>query len=118
MSVLSVKNLQEVLVGKDVARTPNVQITDPTNATTYIADGEIVVLNSSGAIYNTGTMSYSTSPYIQIAQRSGNNVIVTNKIYGNKLFTYTGTAPGAQGTEQITHIGYFRIQRFLLDYHS
>lgn len=106
MSVLSVKNLQEVLVGKDVNRTPNVQITDPTNATTYIADGEIVVLNSSGAIYDTGTMSYSTSPYIQIAQRSGNNVIVSNKIYGNKLFTYTGTAPGAQGTEQITYIGY------------
>ena len=106
MSVLSVKNLQEVLVGKDVIRTPNVQITDPTNTTTYIADGEIVVLDSSGAIYNSGTMSYSTSPYIQIAQRSGNNVIVTNKIYGNKLFTYTGTAPGAQGSEQITHIGY------------
>lgn len=106
MSVLSVKNLQEVLVGKNIGRTANVQITDPTNATTYIADGEIVVLNSSGAIYNSGTMSYSTSPWIQIAQRSGNNVIVSNKIYGNKLFTYTGQGADAQGTEQITHIGY------------
>jgi len=106
MSVLSVKNLQEVLVGKNIGRTASVQITDPTNATTYIADGEIVVLNSAGAIYDSATMSYSTSPYIQIAQRSGNNVIVSNKIYGNKLFTYTGQGADAQGTEQITHIGY------------
>jgi hypothetical protein len=106
MSVLSVKNLQEVLVGKNISRTANVQITDPTNTTTYIADGEIVVLNSAGAIYDSTTMSYTTSPYIQIAQRSGNNVIVSNKIYGNKLFTYTGQGADAQGTEQITHIGY------------
>jgi len=105
MSVLSVKNLQEVLVGKNISRTPNVQITDPTNTTTYIADGEIVALNSAGQILTTA-MTYSTSPYIQIAQRSGNNVIVSNKIYGNKLFTYTGTGTDAQGTEQITHIGY------------
>lgn len=107
MSVLSVKNLQEVLVGKDVARTTNVQITDPTNALTYIADGEIVALDSAGQIL-TSAMTYSTSPYIQIAQRSGNNVIVSNKIYGNKLFTYTGVGnlSLAQGTEQITHIGY------------
>jgi hypothetical protein len=106
MSVLSVKNLQEVLVGKNIGRTASVQITDPTNTTTYIADGEIVVLNSAGAIYDSATMSYSTSPYIQIAQRSGNNVIVSNKIYGNKLFTYTGQGADAQGTEQITHIGF------------
>ena len=105
MSVLSVKNLQEVLVGKNISRTASVQITDPTNTTTYIADGEIVALNSAGQILTTA-MTYSTSPYIQIAQRSGNNVIVSNKIYGNKLFTYTGTGTDAQGTEQITHIGY------------
>lgn len=105
MSVLSVKNLQEVLVGKNIGRTASVQITDPA-ATGYIADGEIVVLNSSGQIYDSATMSYSTSPYIRIAQRSGNNVIITNKIYGNKLFTYTGQGADAQGTEQITHIGY------------
>lgn len=106
MSVLSVKNLQEVQVGKNIGRTANVQITDPTNATTYIADGEIVVLNSSGAIYDSATMSYSTSPWIQLVQRSGSNLIVSNKIYGNKLFTYTGQGADAQGTEQITHIGY------------
>lgn len=106
MSVLSVKNLQEVLVGKTgVGRTPNVQITDPTNATTYIADGEIVALNSTGQIL-TSAMTYSTSPWIQLVQRSGNNLIVSNKIYGNKLFTYTGQGTDTQGAEQITHIGY------------
>ena len=107
MSVLSVKNLQEVFVAKDIARTGSAQITDPT-ATGYIADGEVVVLNSTGAVYDSATMSYTTSPYIQIAQRNGDNVIISNKIYGNKLFTYTGTnnAATAQGAEQITHIGF------------
>lgn len=105
MSVLSVKNLQEVQVGKNIGRTASVQITDPTNATTYIADGEIVALNSTGQIL-TSAMTYSTSPWIQLVQRSGNNLIVSNKIYGNKLFTYTGQGADAQGTEQITHIGY------------
>jgi len=106
MSVLSVKNLQEVFVAKDIARIAT-QITDPA-ATGYIADGEVVVLNSSGQVYNGSTMSYTTSPYIQIAQRSGNNVIISNKIYGNKLLTYTGTnnVATSQGTEQITHIGF------------
>lgn len=107
MSVLSVKNLQEVFVAKDIARTASAQITDPT-ATGYIADGEVVVLNSTGAVYNSATMSYTTSPWIQIAQRNGDNVIISNKIYGNKLFTYTGVnnASLAQGAEQITHIGF------------
>jgi hypothetical protein len=105
MSVLSVKNLQEVLVGKNIGRTATVQITDPTNTTTYIADGEIVALNSTGQIL-TSAMTYSTSPWIQLVQRSGTNLIVSNKIYGNKLFTYTGQGADAQGTEQITHIGY------------
>ena len=105
MSVLSVKNLQEVLVGKGIVRTPSVQITDPTNTTTYIADGEIVALNSTGQIL-TSAMTYSSSPWIQLVQRSGNNLIVSNKIYGNKLFTYTGQGADAQGTEQISHIGY------------
>lgn len=104
MSVLSVKNLQEVFVGKNVARAAT-QITDP-SAAGYIADGEIVILNSAGAVYDASTMSYSTSPWIQIAQRSGNNVIISNKIYGNKLVSYTGDSAAAQGTEQITHIGY------------
>lgn len=106
MSVLSVKNLQEVEVGKNIGRTASVQITDPTNATTYIADGEIVVLNSSGAIYDSATMSYATSPWIQIVQRSGNELIYSSKIYGNKVISYTGQGADAQGTEQITHIGY------------
>jgi hypothetical protein len=104
MSVLSVKNLQEVQVGKNIIRTPSVQITDPTNTTTYIADGEIVILNSSGAIYDSATMSYSSSPWIQLVQRSNNNLIVSNKIYGNKLFTYTGQGADAQGTVLPVHL--------------
>lgn len=106
MSVLSVKNLQEVVVGKQIGRTASVQITNPA-ATGYIADGEIVALNSSGQILTTA-MTYATSPWIQIVQRSGNELIYSSKIYGNKVISYTGSnnLASAQGTEQITHIGY------------
>lgn len=105
MSVLSVQNIQETIVGGNVNRTANAQVTDPTNTTTYIADGEVVVVNSSGVVYDASTMSYSTSPWIQIVQRNGDNLVWSSKIYGDKVTSYRGVA-GAQGQEQIYHIGY------------
>jgi hypothetical protein len=105
MSVLSVQNIQETIVGGNVNRTANAQVTDPTNTTTYIADGEVVVVNSSGVVYDASSMSYATSPWIQIVQRNGDNLIWSSKIYGDKVLGYRGKA-GAQGQEQIYHIGY------------
>lgn len=110
MSVLSVKNLQETFVGGNVDRTASAQVTNP-DAAGYIVDGEVVVIDGNGAVYNTGTMAYgptltsATTPYIQIVQRNGDNLIWSNKIYGNKITNYRGKA-GAQGQEQIYHIGY------------
>jgi hypothetical protein len=105
MSVLSVQNLQETLVGKNIARTANVQITDP-SASAYIADGEVVVLNSTGAPMTTSTTNtYAASPWIQIVQRNGDNLVFSGKISGDKVTAYRGKA-GATGQEQIYHIGY------------
>lgn len=105
MSVLSVKNLQETFIGKAIARTASVQITSP-DAAAYIADGEVVVLNSTGApILAASLATYATSPWIQIVQRNGNNLVFSSKVYGNKVTSYTGRAASV-GQEQVYAIGY------------
>lgn len=105
MSVLSVKNLQEVVVGKNIARAAT-QITNPA-AAGYIADGEIVVLTSTGAIYDSAVAAHAwpTNPWIQVVQRSGNELIYSAKIQGDKVLSYTGGL-GSAGQEQIYHIGF------------
>ena len=104
MSVLSVKNLQETFIGKNIARTANAQVTDATITSTYIADGEVLLLNSSGTAYASGD-SYSSSPWVQLVGRNGDNLVFSSKIYGNKVTSYLGR-DGALGAEQITTIGY------------
>ncbi len=107
MSVLSVKNLQEVFIAKSISRTSSVQITDPSATSTYIADGEVVVLNSSGAVA-TSSDTVGSSPYMQIVQRSGNEVRFSPRIFGNKVTNWKGTSAGSSSTnkEQIYEIGY------------
>lgn len=111
MSVLSVNNLQETFVGKNISRTASAQVTDP-NATGYIADGEVVVVTGNGIVYDTSatqawgpTLTSTTTPYIQIVQRNGDNLVWSSKIYGDKLIAYRGRSRSA-GQEQIYHIGY------------
>jgi len=97
MSVLSVQNIQETLVGKSIPRT---NTTNPS----AIADGEIVLVNSSGALY-VAADSYATSPWVQLVQRNGDNFIWSTKIFGNRITRVTEKAQSA-GQEQIYHIGY------------
>lgn len=104
MSVLSVHNLQETFVGTNISRTASPQVSN-SSATGYIANGEIVVVNSSGVVYDASSMSYATSPWIQIVQRSGDQLVWSSKIEGNKLKSYRGVAAG-QGQEQIYTVGY------------
>jgi len=106
MSVLSVKNLQETFIGKAIARTgTGLQITSP-DAANYIADGEVVVLNSTGAPALVASLpTYANSPWIQIVQRNGNNLVFSSKIYGNKVTSYAGRAASV-GQEQVYAIGY------------
>lgn len=111
MSVLSVQNLQETFVGKNLSRTSGAQVTDP-NATGYIVDGEVVVVTGNGIVYDTNTtqawgptLTATTTPWIQIVQRNGDNLVWSNKIYGDKLISYRGRSRSA-GQEQVYHIGY------------
>lgn len=104
MSVLSVQNIQETFVGKNVARAAT-QVTDP-NASGYPVDGEIVIVNNVGTIVDAGTATtYNTTPFIQVVGRSGDQLIWSSKIPTKGVELYTGRA-GAQGTEQVYHIGF------------
>lgn len=104
MSVLSVRNNQTVQIAKGISRTSSVQIKDP-NSANYIADGEIVVIDSNGAIATSSGTLYPASPFIQTVQRSGANLIYSDRIYGDKVTMYRGKASSA-GAEQIYHVGY------------
>lgn len=103
MSVLSVQNLQETFVGKNISRTATPQVINP-NAPGYIADGEVVIVNSSGAVATTA-ITYASSPWIQIVQRNGDNLVWSPRIFGNKVTGYRGKI-NSFGQEQIYHIGY------------
>jgi len=104
MSVISVNNNQYVYIGKSIARTGSAQVQNP-NATGYIADGEVVVLASDQSVYDSSADSFSSSPWIQIAQRSGNEILYSPRIYGKYLIAYNGKEYTA-GQEQIYEVGY------------
>ena len=78
-AIHTVNNVEVVMIGKSVARTASVQITDPSATSTYIADGEIVALNQSGTALTAG-QTISDSPYIQLVQRSGSKLIFSPRI--------------------------------------
>lgn len=105
MSVLSVQNMQETFVGAVGKARTATQVTDP-NAAGYITDGEIVVVNNVGTVVSAGTAStFDTTPFIQIVERNGDVLTWSSKIPANGVMSYTGRL-GAQGTEQIYHIGF------------
>lgn len=102
--MFSVKNSINVLIGKNVSRTASVQVTDPSATSTYIADGEIVVLNSSGTELTPGD-TVTESPWIQIVQRSGSNLVRTAVIDGRWVTAFNGQ-DGVAAQEQITFVGF------------
>jgi hypothetical protein len=97
------KNTINILIGKNIARTGSVQITDPSATSTYIADGEVVVLDENDTPAAAPTIT--TSRYIKLVQRSGNELVFSARIDGNNVFRYTGKAYDAP-REQVSYIGY------------
>jgi len=102
-------NNTNLLIGLDIARTANVQINDRSNATTYLADGEIVVLGSDDAVLPAGS-TYGDSNSIRIVQRSGatastSELISSVRIDGANVVSYTGRSYQAPQTQQY-FIGY------------
>jgi hypothetical protein len=94
-----------VLIGKNIARTSNVQITNK-SAANYIANGEIVVLDELDRVLNPGS-TYSDSKYIRIVQGRGPNepLNFSLRIDGSGVIKYSGASYTAS-QEQISYIGF------------
>lgn len=109
-SVLKSDNIINVLIGKSVARTASAQAYDSTNSTTFLADGEILVLDSTGVELTPGK-TVADSEWIQIVQGRGANVadgqtvVRSARIYGKDLLSATAKSYSA-GQEQISCIGF------------
>ena len=104
MSVTSVRNVLQVMIGKSVSSTGSaVQLTSPTGAS-YIADGEIVVLGTTNQYLTPGS-TITDHEFIKLAYRSGSKIHYSNRIYGKNVNKYAATS-GTQGQEQIYHIGF------------
>jgi len=113
MSVGITNGIINVLVGSN-ANTPilpgTVQITDPSTAGTYIADGQIVMLDSTDTPMTGAKANIGDSPYIRFVQRSGATAASANlnysaRIRGIDLYKCIGKNYVAPA-EQVTNLGY------------
>lgn len=107
MSFLS-NALFNVLIGKSISRTASVQVLD-SSATTYLADGEVVVLKGDYSALTPGS-TVADSDSITIVQRSGAtastaNLIRSPKITGANVTVYKGVN-FIPAQEQVAYIGY------------
>ena len=98
-------NTIKMLIGKDIARTAGVQITDEATAATYIADGEVVVLGENHGVLTAGD-TVVDSPKITIVQGrgAGKGLKFATTIDGRNLVKATALSYRA-GAEQVTYIG-------------
>lgn len=106
--MFNASNSKSVLIGKSIARTATVQVYD-SSAASFLADGEVVVINKNGAALTAG-QTIADSEYIRIAQRSGAtaataNVIYSPKIYGANVTAFSGLSYVAPA-EQVTYVGF------------
>lgn len=97
-----------LLIGLDIARTASVVINDRSSAS-YLADGEVVVLDSNDAILAAGS-TVSDSPFIRIVQRDGgtagtSELISSLRIDGQNVVSYTGASYSAPQNQRY-HVGY------------
>lgn len=102
-SGMTAQNAMDVLIGKSISRTANVQILSPTGSG-YIADGEILVLDQFDNPLIPGS-TIADSPKIRIVQRSGSNLKYSVVIDGQNVVAYKGI-PASAGQEQIHVVGY------------
>lgn len=98
-------NTLKILIGKSIERTANIQITDTATGATYIADGEILILDQNHAPLTAGD-DVVDSPRITIVQGRGgvNGLKFSNEIDGKNLISVKGLSFRA-GVEQVTHVG-------------
>lgn len=107
MSVQSQQNVIGVLVGTNPTGIllPVIQITDSTNATTYIADGQIIMLNHLDAPMQVANSNIGDSPWVRFVQRSGTELHFSPRIRGVDITAAKGKSYVA-AQEQIWVVGY------------
>lgn len=109
-SVFKTDNIINTLIGKSISRTASAQAYDSTNSTTFLASGEILVLDNTGVELTPGK-TIADSDWIQIVQGRGTSVadgqyvVRSPRIFGKDLRSVTGKSYSA-AQEQITYIGY------------
>src|SRR3990167_3101968 len=97
-----------LLIGEDIARTASVVVNDRSSAS-YLADGEIVVLDSTDAVLASGS-TVSDSPFIRIVQRNGatassSELVRSLRIDGQNVVSFTGQSYSAPQNQR-HHVGY------------
>lgn len=100
-------NSINLLIGKDIARTVGVQVTDEATPATYIADGEVVILDELHAPLAPGS-TVADSQKITIVQGrglGGNGLKMSFELDGRNIIRATALSHRA-GAEQVTYIGY------------
>lgn len=101
-------NSLNLLIGNDIARTAGVVVNDHQSAS-YLADGEIVVLNENDGVLAAGS-TFADSKYITVVQRSGatagtSELIRSLRIYGGGVLQYGGRSYQAPQVQRY-YIGY------------
>ncbi len=105
--MFSTTNSFNLFIGKSISRTASIQANDPSATTTYLADGEVLVLKDDDTPLTAG-QTYSDTKSIRIVQRSGaasNPLIMGARIPGNRVTAFSGKSYVAP-QEQISYIGY------------
>lgn len=108
MNITSANTLN-LLIGLDIARTAAIQITDRANATTYPADGEVLVMDENDDPLLPG-QTYTDSKFIRVVQRSGatassSELTRSLTIDGASVLKYGGKSYSAPQTQRY-HFGY------------
>jgi hypothetical protein len=112
MSIVSTKNSMSVLIGANP--TPIsltlAQITDPTTATTFIADGQVLMVDEQDKVVTGATANISDSPNIRFVVRNGATAATaalnfSARMRGIDILSCLGKNPVAS-VQQITNIGY------------
>lgn len=100
----TINNVFHLAVGKkDVTRTTNVQVLDDSNATTYLAEGEVVVTSVGGQVLNTTTVEDFDK--IVIWQGTAGDPIKSPVIERAKTTLYRGDV-FEPAVAQITYFGF------------
>ncbi len=105
MNLMTQNSVMNLLIGKAISRTANVQILDSTNATTYIAAGEIVVTDVDGTVLDSTTVLGKNKIKLVQGQGATLPLIWSDEIFIRGVKEYKGKAYTAP-TVQIDYVGF------------